>query len=136
MNEKSLCEEGGTDIRPYVINLIVATHSSILLIILVLGTNFLLTRSSTGMIWQMIRQLQLIRFFLLFGAYLPKDIKDYISNMSLYMINFDFISLDPLPNLELPIKYSSYDKNKDELAELRINSEENVQNYFSVISIF
>mmetsp|Transcript_12717 Transcript_12717/g.11284 ORF Transcript_12717/g.11284 Transcript_12717/m.11284 type:complete len:104 (+) Transcript_12717:389-700(+) len=70
----------------------------------------------------MLNLIQLYMLLLLTGAYFPKDVRDYISNMEFAMISLDFIPFEKIPAISFPMKSLNFDQASVPLKDIGIDS--------------
>jgi len=72
--------------------------------------------------WAMINQLQLLLLLLITGAYLPKDIRDYISGMEFSMFSLSFLSIKSIQIVEYSIGWIDFDQSNHRIGGSGIES--------------
>ena len=77
-------------------------------------------RSPIGM-WSLINQFQLLMLLLLTGTYMPKTVRQYLSNMDIVLFNLDFIPISRLPLISNLYDYMSFEQDNENMTYIGID---------------
>ena len=78
--------------------------------------------------WAIINQFQLYILLLLTGAYIPGNVKKYLSGIEIILFDFDFIPLLDLPLLDELKRFLDFDQSSEMLKDIDIESGSSVIN--------
>ena len=76
--------------------------------------------SPIGM-WSLINQFQLLMLLLLTGTYMPKTVRQYLSNMDIVLFNLDFIPISRLPLISNLYDYMSFEQDNENMTDFGID---------------
>ena len=88
--------------------------------------------SPSGM-WAMINQLQLLILLLITGAYLPKDIRDYITGMEFSMFSFSFLPFESIWFIDYNIGWLNFEQGDEQMTDTGMQSGSSLINNFSFL---
>lgn len=84
--------------------------------------------SSPMAIWAMANQFQLYMLLLLTKTSIPSDVSGYITGNQFMTFSMNFIPLNKIPVIELPLEWMNFDQSLDELEEMGIISGSSLNN--------
>jgi hypothetical protein len=92
--------------------------------------------SSPQSFYFIVNQLQLLMLLPLTGAFIPKDIIDFLVGMSFSNFNFDFISVDKIPIFSHISEKLGHDHDNEYLKDIGVESGSTLVNNLSLIFIY
>ena len=95
----------------------------------------ILNVSSPVSMWFIINQFQMLMLLLLTRAYMPKRVRQYLTDMNAVLFNFNFIPVYRIPMIYDFYLYIKFDHNYDDLKDIGVESGSTVVNNISTVII-
>ena len=112
-----------------------ATFSGISMNLMILLILSMLNFSSPQGIWLLINQFQLYLLLFLTGAYMPKNIHDFLRGFEIFMLNFGLKIISDIPLIQDFINWINYEQKDQSLITLDIQSGSTIVNISSILLI-
>ena len=112
-----------------------ATISGITMNLMILLTISMLNFSSPQGVWLLINQFQLYLLLFLTGAYMPKNIHDFLQGFDIFMLNFGHKLISDIPLIRGFINWIDYEQKDQSLRTLDIQSGSTIVNISSILVI-
>ena len=97
--------------------------------------NSIINGSSHASMWFIINQFQMFMLLLLTGAYIPKIVRQYLSDMNFVLFNFNFIPFNKIPIIHSFYLWMKFDHNNDVFKVIGVDDGSTVVNNISTIAI-
>ena len=81
----------------------------------------IINKRSPVAMWFLINQFQLLMLLLLTGTYMPKTVRQYLSNMDIVLFNLDFIPISRLPLISNLYDYMRFEQNNENMSDFGID---------------
>ena len=111
------------------------THILIGAIIFVSVLVSIINVSSPISMWFIINQFQMLMLLLLTRAYMPKRVRQYLTDMNIVLFNFNFIPVYRISLIYDLYLWIKFDHNDDDLKDIGVKSGSTIVNNISTIAI-